>query len=72
MESPGDVMVNPAPSPKTTTTGTSGAAVLLIVWCAGQFGLEIPAVVAAAAVLLATTAVAWFMPDREPGKYEAE
>lgn len=64
-------MVNPAPSPKTTTTGAAGAAGLLIVWGAGELGLEVPAEVAGAFVLLVTTTVAWFMPSREPGKYEA-
>lgn len=64
--------INPRPSAKTTTTGAAGAATLLIVWGAGQLGVEIPADVAAAAVLLATLAVSWFMPARTPGKYEAE
>lgn len=64
--------INPAPSPKTLTTGTAGAATLLIVWIGGQFHVEIPAEVAGAAVLLVMTGVQWFMPTREPGKYEAE
>lgn len=63
------VAVNPAPSPKTTTTGAAGAATLLIVWGAGALGYEVPAEVAAAAVLLVTTAVAWFMPARPEPKH---
>lgn len=59
--------VNPRPSAKTTTTGAAGAAVTVIVWAAPQLGLDVPADVAAAAVLLAMTAVAWFMQYRDDG-----
>lgn len=62
-------MVNPRPSTKTKTTGGAGAATLLIVWCAGRLGVDMPPDVAAAAVLLATLAVAWFMPSTDNAKH---
>ncbi|MCU4295807.1 hypothetical protein D3I60_01705 [Brevibacterium permense] len=61
--------VNPRPSAKTTTTGAAGAATLLIVWGAGQLGVDVPGDVAAAAVLLTTVAVSWFMPADSKAKH---
>lgn len=65
--------IDPRPTAKTTTTGAAGAAVLLLVWIAGRLGVEVPGDVAAAAVLLITTAVAWFMPaDHHRGRHAAD
>lgn len=50
-------MGNLAPTSKVTATGTAGAAALVLIWTLGQFGIQMPAEVAAAfAVLLATAA----------------
>ena len=43
------------PTAKMTSVGASGAAMILIIWIAGQLGIEIPAEVAAAI----TTIAAW-------------
>jgi hypothetical protein len=51
-------------SDKVAAGGVSGAATLLVVYTTGLFGVEVPPEVAAAAVLLVSTTVAYFRADR--------
>lgn len=55
-------MSNPI-SPKVTAGGGAGALALIIVWVAGQFGLEVPAEVAVAFTTLITLVASWVVPD---------
>lgn len=52
-----------APTRKVTAAGLSGALVTILVWAADSFlHVEIPAVVAAALVLVFSFGVAYFVP----------
>lgn len=67
---------NPAPSkaptPKVVAGGTAGAAVVVIVWAASLFGLEVPIQVAGALVVLVSFAASYVVPDRRDGKHAAD
>jgi hypothetical protein len=53
-----------APSRKVSAAGVSGAAVTVVVWAAqAALHIEIPAVVAAALVLIASFGVAYLVPS---------
>ncbi|WP_017599189.1 hypothetical protein [Nocardiopsis lucentensis] len=51
-----------APEKKVTAAGASGAAVTVLIYVAGLFGLDVPEVVAAAAVTLVAAAAAYLAP----------
>lgn len=53
-----------APTTKVTLGSASGAAVLVLVWVAGMFGLEVPPEVASAVTLLLMAGVAYLVKDR--------
>lgn len=61
--------IDPKPSGKTGTTTTAGALVLVAGYVCGQFGLDVPGEVLAAAVFLAMTAVAAIMPADSKAKH---
>lgn len=61
---------SPRISGKTTTLTTAGAAVTVLVWLAGLVGVDMPAEVAAALVVVVTGLAAWAIPQRTPGRYE--
>lgn len=66
-------MGNLTPTPKVAAGGTTGAAVLVLLWIAGLLGLELPPEVAGAIVLLATAGAAWLKSDlSSPGRHAAE
>lgn len=50
------------PEKKVMAAGIGGAAVTLIIFIAGLFGLEVPAEVAAAAVTVAAAIAGWLAP----------
>lgn len=50
------------PEKKVTAASVSGAAVTVLVYVAGLVGHDLPATVAAAAVLLVASAAAWLTP----------
>lgn len=52
------------PQPKVTAGGIAGGAALIIVWVAGLFGLDVPAEVAGAIVLVAGSGAAYLLPQR--------
>lgn len=54
------------PTPKVAAAGISGGASLVLVWLAGQFGVEMPEAVAGAIVLLAAVGAAWLKRERKP------
>lgn len=64
-------MSTKTPSPKVVAGGAAGAAVTIIVWGAGLLGVEVPAEVAAAAVVLVTFAAGYIVPDAARGKHSA-
>lgn len=51
------------PTRKVAAGGVAGAVALLIVFVAGEFGLEIPPEVASAVTVLLTAGVAWLKRD---------
>lgn len=61
-----------APTAKVAAGGTAGAAVVVIVYLAGLFGLELPVAVATAAVVLVSFAAGYLVPDRSAGKHTAD
>ena len=50
---------------KTAAAGVASPASVLVVWLAGEFGLEVPPEVAAAFVTLLTTLAYWATPAGE-------
>lgn len=50
-------------NPKVAAGGAAGAAVTVIVFVAGQLGLEVPPEVAAALVTLISTGAGYFKPS---------
>lgn len=56
------------PSGKTTTTGITGAAAIVLVWLLSQFGIDMPEPVATAFGVIVCTVVAVFVPAKS-GKY---
>lgn len=69
--SAGDKSWSPRVSGKTTTTTAAGAAVTVLVWVLSLAGIDMPAEVAAALVVLVMGVSAWALPTREKGRYEA-
>lgn len=69
--SAGDQSWSPRVSGKTGTTTAAGAAVTVLVWVLSLAGIDMPAEVAAALVVLVMGISAWAIPIREKGKYEA-
>lgn len=69
--SAGERSWSPAVSAKTAQTGTAGALATVLVWSLSLAGIDMPAYVAAAVGVLVTTACAYFIPTRKPGRYEA-
>lgn len=59
------------PTPKVVAAGAAGAVVTIGVWIAGLFGLEVPAEVAGAAVVLVAVAAGYIAPDGSRGKHAA-
>lgn len=55
-------MSNPV-SPKVQAGGVTGAAALVLVWVAGQFGLEVPAEVAIAFTTVLAFVAGYVVPD---------
>jgi hypothetical protein len=51
------------PTPKMQAAGATGAAVIVLVWVAGLFGLEVPGYVATAVGVLLTWAAGYFKSD---------
>jgi len=60
------------PTPKVVAGGAAGAAVVVIVYVAGLFGLEVPVEVATAAVVLVSFAAGYIVPDRSAGRHAAK
>lgn len=58
----------PRPEKKVMAAGIGGAAVTLIIFIAGLFGLEVPAEVAAAAVTVAAAIAGWLAPHTPRGE----
>ena len=55
--------MNPTVGPnKTIAAGASGAATVVLIWIAGQFGLTMPPEVASAATTLIASLFVWFTP----------
>lgn len=69
--SAGEKSWSPRISGKTAATGAAGAVVVVLVWVLSLVGIDMPEGVAAALVLLVTTALQYALPVREKGKYEA-
>lgn len=65
-------MSTKAPTPKVVAGGAAGAAVVVIVWAAGLFGLDVPVEVAGSIVVLVSFAAGYIVPDRSTGKHTAE
>lgn len=65
------------PTEKVQAGGYAGALALVLLWAAGQAGIDLPAEVAAGIALLIAGAGAWIKTEgagwikREPGRYEA-
>jgi hypothetical protein len=51
------------PTPKIAAATATGAAVVLVVWVAGLFGLEVPDYVATAVGVLLTAGAGYFKSD---------
>lgn len=49
---------------KLTAGGVGGAAALILVWAAGQFGVDLPQPVANAIVVVSVFAVGWVVPSK--------
>lgn len=49
---------------KLTAGGVAGAAALVLVWVAAQFGVDLPQPVANAIVVVCVFAVGWLVPSR--------
>ena len=63
-------MSNPLkPTPKMQAAGTTGAAVIVLVWLASLAGLEVPDYVATAVGVLLTWAAGYFKSD---GRHAAD
>lgn len=60
------------PSSKVTASAVSGAAVVVAVYLASLFGVDLPEPVAAGAVLLIATLFGYFVPERRGFEYEGE
>lgn len=63
-----------APTSKVTATGTAAGAALVLVWTLRQFGVDMPAEVAAGAVALLATAAGYLKTERRgrgKGKHSA-
>ena len=69
--SAGEQSWSPRVSGKTAGTTAAGAAVTVIVWVLSLAGIDMPAEVAAALVVLVTGLAAWAIPVRQRGRYEA-
>lgn len=69
--SAGEKQWSPRVSGKTTQTTAAGAAVTVLVWVLSLAGIDMPAEVAAALVVLVMGVSAWAIPTREKGRYEA-
>lgn len=65
-------MSNYTPSTKVATGTVGGALAILIVWIVGTLGVEMPAEVGTAIGVLTTAFLAWLVPDKKKGRYEAE
>jgi putative flippase GtrA len=52
------------PTRKVAAGGSAGAITVVLVWLAGQFGLEVPGEVASAVTVLISTVAAWFTRER--------
>lgn len=50
-------------NPKVAAGGAAGAVTIVLVWIAGELGLEIPGEVAAAITVLISTAAGWLKSD---------
>lgn len=48
-----------SPEPKVTAAGVGGAFAIVLVWILGQFGVDMPAEVAAAVTTLLAFAAGW-------------
>ena len=59
-----DVKPSLAPSTKVTTSAVTGAAVVILVWVASMFGLDVPPEVAAAAAVVLSFGAAYAVKDR--------
>lgn len=51
------------PQPKVAAAGVSGALAIVVVWVAGQFGVDMPAEVGASFATLAAFAGGWLKRD---------
>lgn len=61
-----------APTPKLIAGGSAGAALVILLWVAGLFGVDMPEPVAGAIVLLAALIAGYIKRDRaNPGKHVA-
>lgn len=58
------------PTVKVTSGGLAGMLMILLVWVAGEFGLEVPPEVASAATVLITAGVAYLVKERAAGRRE--
>ncbi|MFJ3393994.1 hypothetical protein [Leifsonia aquatica] len=65
-------MGSKTPTAKVVAGGAAGAVVTIGVWIASLFGLEVPAEVVGAAVVLVTFATAYAVPDRSAGRHSAD
>lgn len=61
-------MGNLAPTSKMTATGTAGAASLVLIWILGQFGVDMPAEVAAGFAVLLAWAAGYIKTERAAAK----
>jgi len=59
------------PTPKVAAGGVAGAAVVVIVWGAALFGVDVPVEVAGSAVVLVSFAAAYMTRDRA-GRHTAD
>lgn len=57
-------MGNLAPTSKMAATGTAGAAALVLVWTLGQFGVDMPAEVAAGVAVLVSWLAGYIKTER--------
>lgn len=60
----GETPASLVPVPKVVAGSVTGALAVLVVWVAGQFGLDVPDYVAAAFTLLLTSGAAYWKSAR--------
>ena len=53
-----------APTTKVTTSAVTGAAIVILVWVAGMFGLDVPPEVAAAAAVVLSFGAAYVVKEK--------